>query len=120
MEREEEEVAGRKVMPPRPPGEFVLKNTCKQHKNINKTNTKFDKLKQCCGSGSGIRCFFDPWIRIRDEQPGSYFRELKKQFFGLKYLIKFFYVDPGSGMEKNSNPGWKKVGSGINIPDPQH
>jgi hypothetical protein len=21
---------------------------------------------------------------------------------------------------KNSDPGWKKVGSGINIPDPQH
>jgi hypothetical protein len=35
-------------------------------------------------SGSGIR--------IRDEKPGSYFRELKKQFFGLKYL-KFFDVD---------------------------
>ncbi len=43
---------------------------------------------QCCGSGSGIRCLFDPWIRdpgwvktkksrsgsgIRDEQPGSPF-----------------------------------------------
>jgi hypothetical protein len=49
-------------------------------------------FKQCCGSG--IRCLFDPWIQdpgwekigIRDEQPGSYFRELKKQFFGLKYL----------------------------------
>jgi hypothetical protein len=25
-------------------------------------------------------------IRIRDEQPGSYFRELKTQFFGLKFL----------------------------------
>jgi hypothetical protein len=20
-------------------------------------------LEQCCGSGFGIRCFFDPWIR---------------------------------------------------------
>jgi hypothetical protein len=20
-------------------------------------------FNQCCGSGSGIRCFFDPWIR---------------------------------------------------------
>jgi hypothetical protein len=54
--------------------------------------------------GSRIRCHFDPWIRdtvsglrdpgwvkkirirIRDEQPGSYFRELGKNFFGLKYL----------------------------------
>ena len=37
MEREED-VAGRKVTPPKPPGELVLKNTCKRHKNINKTN----------------------------------------------------------------------------------
>jgi len=54
-------------------------------------------------SGSGIR---DPGsairIRIQDEQPRSYFRELKKQFFGLK-IHKIFYVDPG----------WKKLGSGM-------
>jgi hypothetical protein len=50
--------------------------------------------------GSGIRCLFDPWIRvrdpgsgigrsqypdpgsgIRDEQPGSYFLELRNHFF---------------------------------------
>ena len=23
---------------------------------------------QCCGSGSGIRCLFDPWTRIRDPE----------------------------------------------------
>jgi hypothetical protein len=31
-------------------------------------------LFQCCGSGSGIRCLFDPWTRIRDRffpDPGS-------------------------------------------------
>jgi hypothetical protein len=28
---------------------------------------------------------------------------LEKQFFGLKYL-KFFHVDPGSGMGKNQDP----------------
>jgi hypothetical protein len=43
-------------------------------------------------SGSGI------W----DEQPGSYFLELRNHFFGffggLK-ILKFFYADPGSGME---------------------
>jgi hypothetical protein len=57
--------------------------------------------------GPGIRCLFDPWvrdgqkirIRIRDEQPGSYFRVLKNNIF------KFFDVDPGSGMEK--------IGSGM-------
>ncbi len=41
-------------------------------------------LFQCCGSG--IRCLFDPGIRV----------------------------------SKNSYPGWKKLGSGINILDPQH
>jgi hypothetical protein len=48
------------------------------------------------GSGSGIR----------DEQPGSYFRELKSQFFGLKlkYLNSLMWIrdvknsEPGSGM----------------------
>jgi hypothetical protein len=50
-----------------------------------------------------IRCLFDPWIRypgwikkirirIRNEQPESY--------FGLKYL-EFFDAVPGSEMEKN-------------------
>jgi hypothetical protein len=58
-------------------------------------------------------------IRIRDKQPGLYFRELIKQFFGQTYLT-FFDTDSGSGMEKNSNLGWKKsdLGSGMNIPDP--
>jgi hypothetical protein len=85
--------------------------------------------------GSGIRCFFDhrdpgsemvkksrsgSGIRIRDEQPGSYFRELRNNFFNVK-ILKFFMrirdgknLDPGSGMEKfgsgirggkNSDPG---------------
>jgi hypothetical protein len=26
--------------------------------------------KQCCGSGSGIRCLFDPWTRIWDPRSG--------------------------------------------------
>jgi hypothetical protein len=70
---------------------------------------------------AGIRYLFDPLdpgrgkkkirIRIRDKHRGSYLRELKKQFFALKYL-KFFDVDPEW---KNSDPG-----SGINIPDPQN
>jgi hypothetical protein len=73
-------------------------------------------------SGSGIQ---DPGSRIRDEQLGSYFLELRNHFFfaflGVK-ILKFFDEDPGSGMEtvriqdrKKSDPG-----SGINIPDPQH
>jgi hypothetical protein len=60
------------------------------------------KATSGCGSGSGIRCLFYPWIgiRIRDEQPGSYFREFK--IFWVKTL-KFFDADPG----------WKKFVSGI-------
>jgi hypothetical protein len=60
---------------------------------------------------------------IRDEQPGSYFLELRNHFFGVK-IHKFFDGDPGSGMEtvRSRDPGWKKsdAGSGFNIPDPQH
>jgi hypothetical protein len=98
--------------------------------------------------GSKIGCLFDPWIRdpgwekviirirdgrksasgsgIRDEQPGSYFLELRNHFFaflGVK-ILKFFEKDPGSRMEtvRIRDPGWKKLdpGSGISIPDPPH
>jgi hypothetical protein len=55
-------------------------------------------------------------IRIRDEQPGSYFGELRNQFFGLKFF-KLFDADPGwkkfgSRMEniRIRDPGWKKFG----------
>jgi hypothetical protein len=60
--------------------------------------------------------------RIRDEQPRSYFLELRNHFDGLKYLNSLMRI---------RDPGWKKVGSGIrdgkksdpgsgiNIPDPQ-
>jgi hypothetical protein len=43
-------------------------------------------------------------MRIRDEQPGSYFQELRNQFFGLKYLHYLMRI---------RDPGWKKFGSGI-------
>jgi hypothetical protein len=39
-------------------------------------------------------------IRIQDEQPGSYFRALKKLTYFLSKMLKFFDVDLGSGMEK--------------------
>jgi hypothetical protein len=51
---------------------------------------------------------------IRDEQPGSYFLELRNDFFGFLgvKILKFFDADPGSGMEtvrirdgKKSDPG---------------
>jgi hypothetical protein len=60
-------------------------------------------------SGSGIR--------IRGKQPVSYFPELKNHFKFLNSLICLW--DLVSRMEKNGS-GMEKVGSGINIPDPQH
>jgi hypothetical protein len=47
-------------------------------------------------------------IRIRDEQPGSYFLELRNHI--LVKILKFFDADPGSGMERIRvrNPGKKK------------
>ena len=56
--------------------------------------------------------------------PDHIFLELRNHFFaffGVK-ILKFFDEDPGSGIRDgdSSDPGWKKVGSGINIPDPQH
>ncbi len=81
----------------------------------------FHYLIQCCVSGSGIQCLFDPWIRdprwvkirirIPDEQPVSYF-----QFFGLKYLKYLMRI---------RDLGWKKFVSGMEKirfrdPDPQH
>jgi hypothetical protein len=55
-------------------------------------------------------------FRIQHEHPGSYLRELRNNFSGLK-ILKFFdadpdpgfgiflTLDPGSGMEKKSDPG---------------
>jgi hypothetical protein len=56
---------------------------------------------------------------IRDEQPGSYFLELRTHFFGFLgvNILKFFDADPGSGMEtvqiRDLGSGTEKVGSGI-------
>jgi hypothetical protein len=75
---------------------FSMIKSCKEV--INSRNLGFFLIIfQFCGSGSGIRCLFDPWIRdpgwlgsnpasgsgVRDEQPGSYLLELRNHFFGL-------------------------------------
>jgi hypothetical protein len=102
----------------------------------------FFSTNQCCGSGSGIGCLFDLCIRdpgwekvseksasgsgIWDEQPGSYFLDLRNHFLlflGFKYLNSLMRIRDlgwrqfGSGIRdgKKSDPG-----SGINIPDPPH
>ncbi len=70
------------------------------------------------GSGMSKRSGSGSGIRIRDEQPESYFRELRDHFFAVKYLHSLMRIRDGknrfgSGIKK-------KLGSGINIPDPQH
>jgi hypothetical protein len=39
-------------------------------------------------------------IRIRDDKPGSYFRELRNQPIVWDRIFKLFDGDPGSAMEK--------------------
>jgi hypothetical protein len=67
----------------------------------------------------GIKSRSGSGIRILDEHPGSYFRELGNIFWVLNILVIFFDADPGSGIflirdGKTSDPE-----SRINIPDPQ-
>ncbi len=83
------------------------------------TSSACTAKKQFADTGSGMGKNIR--IRIRDEPPGSYFRELKKQFFGLKYLIFLMWIrDPGWKKNRIQDSGWRKVRSGINIRDPQH
>jgi hypothetical protein len=51
---------------------------------------------------------------IQDEQPESYFLELRNDFLWVK-ILKFFGGDPRSGIPNgdSSDPGWKKVGTRI-------
>ncbi len=78
--------------------------------------TALSKLSLCFqffGSGSGIRCLFDPWTLdpgsgmgkklgsgsgSRMNNPNHISLQLRNHFLGLKYLI--FDADLGSGMEK--------------------
>jgi hypothetical protein len=66
-------------------------------------------------SGMGESQYPDPGSGTRDEQPRSYFLELRNHFFA-------YFEDPGwrqfeSRMEKSRI---RDPGSGINIPDTQH
>jgi hypothetical protein len=52
-------------------------------------------LKQCCGSGSGIRCLFDPWIGIRNRffpDPGSRISDPGSQTHIFESLVKVFWA----------------------------
>jgi hypothetical protein len=52
------------------------------------------------GSGIGKKM-----IRIRDEHPGLYFRELGNNFLGKNNLNSFMDADPDPGSENLFNPG---------------
>jgi hypothetical protein len=62
--------------------------------------------------GSGMGKKSGSWSGIRDEQPGSYFRELKNNFLGSNTLLLWCW----SGIRDGKN--WVQR-SGIIIPDPQ-
>jgi hypothetical protein len=53
-------------------------------------------------------------IQIRDEHPGSYFRELRNNFLGLN-ILKFVDAGPdlGSGIFLTLDPGWKNSDPGL-------
>jgi hypothetical protein len=76
---------------------------------------------QCCGSGTGIRCIFDPWNRdpkwvkksgsISGMNNPDHISESLKNNFWVK-IFEFFFADSRSGMEKirirdgkNPDPG---------------
>jgi hypothetical protein len=77
-------------------------------------------LIQCCGSGSKIRCLFDPcirypgWVKSQDPDPYPGWKKIKIRIRDPGWKNS----DPGW---KNSDPGWKKFGSWmekIRIRDP--
>jgi hypothetical protein len=60
------------------------------------------------GSGSGMN------------NPDHISESSKKQFFGLKYLNFLMWIRDPEWKIRIRDLGWKKVGSRINIQDPQH
>jgi hypothetical protein len=81
---------------------------------------------------SGSRGFFTPGSgieKIQSQDPGSgmniqdfIFENLVSVFWVKNTFSKFFDAksDPGFGILSTLDPGWKKIGSGINVLDPQH
>ncbi len=111
--------------PPPPP--YTWTNQLTRCDTCHSSPIKKIFYRQCCGSGSRIRCFFDPWSRDPDPgwgenldpDPGwTYqiiFRELRNSFLGLK-ILNFFTADPdpGSGifLTLDSDPGRRNSDSG--------
>jgi hypothetical protein len=66
---------------------------------------------QGSGSGIGKKSASRSGIWIRDGKPGSYFLELRNQFFWVK-ILKFFDMHPGSRIRDGKN---LNLGSGIQV-----
>jgi hypothetical protein len=94
-----------------------------------KISETFANLRnQCCGSGMRDPVPYWPldpgWVKNKIGSGMNnldHISESLQPIFWVK-ILKFFDADPGSRSRdgKNSDPGWKKFGSGINIPDPRH
>jgi hypothetical protein len=88
----------------------------------------FLSLWQCYGSG--IRCFFDPWISdpgwVKKSGSGSgmnnpdHISERLEKFFEYKYLNSLMRIRHGKNSGPGSGNGKIRIrDSEINIPDPQ-
>jgi hypothetical protein len=77
---------------------------------------------QFSGSGSGIRCIFDPLIRdpgwVKNQDPAwDEHSESLGTFFWVK-ILKFFDEDADPGIFLNLDPGWEKTDPGFGIKHP--
>ncbi len=64
---------------------FKFNGSCSNHGlSIHTTFNALSVQMQCCVSGTFMAPWIrDPgWVKIQDEQPGSYFREVKNNFLG--------------------------------------
>jgi hypothetical protein len=88
------------------------------HFSVNLSSVPDPEYGSFLTHASEIRMRDPGWkkIRIRDEHPRSFFRELRNNFLGSK-ILKFFDADPdpGSGMFLTPDPGSgrEKFGSRI-------
>jgi hypothetical protein len=58
---------------------------CEGNVNVDTQQQRHSNCKQCCGSGYGIRCLFDPWIRdLEYVLSGS---RISNPYFWLKSTI---------------------------------
>ncbi len=84
------------TLPPSIPTSISWYNTQGDHDNLSpflwllcsllSSSCKGEGLKQCCGSGSGIGCLFDPWIPdLGSRIPNSYFWEFSDNLLGKKF-----------------------------------